>query len=111
MVIQHGRIEGKSRKDSHEQNETCQAQSRMRDAMKEPAKRCTLQGPPHPVIHCRSNWIGKISVMKNSAAPPKSASCALRAGLVSDVRLSTTRSPRSEGRANARGTRPGIWLG
>src|SRR5207249_9846436 len=47
MVIQHGRIEGKSRKDSHEQNETCQAQSRMRDAMKQPAKRCTLQGPPH----------------------------------------------------------------
>src|SRR5438552_19126882 len=47
MVIQHGRIEGKSRKDNHEQDDTCQPQSRMREAMKEPAKRRTLQGPPH----------------------------------------------------------------
>src|SRR5882724_12624121 len=47
MITQHGRIEGKPRKDNRKQNDTCQAQSRMRDSTKQPAKRCTLQGPRH----------------------------------------------------------------
>src|SRR5437763_16971789 len=47
MITQHSRIEGKARKHNHEQNDTCQAQSRMRDATKQPAKRCAFQGPAH----------------------------------------------------------------
>ena len=47
MITQYGRIEGKSRKDNYEQNDACEAQSRMRHTMKEPAKRCALQGPAH----------------------------------------------------------------
>src|SRR5438093_12059243 len=47
MITQHSGIEGKARKHNHEQNDTCQAQSRMRDATKQPAKRCAFQGPAH----------------------------------------------------------------
>src|SRR5881227_898409 len=47
MITQDSGIEGKARKHNHEQNDTCKAQSRMRDATKQPAKRCAFQGPAH----------------------------------------------------------------
>src|SRR5262249_4766639 len=47
MISQYGRGQGKAHKDNHEQNDACQAQPWMRDAMKEPAKCCALQGPAH----------------------------------------------------------------
>jgi hypothetical protein len=49
--------------------------------------------------------------MKNSVAPPKSATCAFRAGLVNGVPLSSTNSPINGGTANAAGTKPGTALG
>ena len=50
-------------------------------------------------------------MMKNSVAPPNRASCALRVGLVSGVRLINTNRPSKDGSANAAGTRPGTQFG
>src|SRR5216117_1893390 len=47
MIAEHSRIERESYKYDQEQSEASQAQSRMRHAMKKPAKRCAFQGPPH----------------------------------------------------------------
>ena len=47
MIAEHSRIERESYKYDQEQSDASQAQSRMRHAMKKPAKRYTFQGPPH----------------------------------------------------------------
>src|ERR1044071_3080868 len=47
MVTQHGRIKGKAREYNREQNHTGEAQARVRDTTKQPAKNCALQGPTH----------------------------------------------------------------
>src|SRR5260370_42203603 len=47
MIAEHSWIDGEAHEYDDEQSDARQTQSRMRDATKEPAKRCALQSPAH----------------------------------------------------------------
>ena len=61
----------------------------------------------HPsVIHCRSNWMGKINVMNSRATPPNQASTSRRRGESAGSERSAPATPASAGMAKTAGIAP-----